>query len=162
MDVVNEGGSVEGWRKSQFYRVFGHISIKHMLKCNRERGKTWEIVPFGAYKNQRTAAVRGGARVPLMYNSWHKYHAFIMQRVSFHGSVHNSSFQVNKDIEDPTSNPFTLADPGEGRTRGDPLTAADLWFFIPKMLFFSKLFSSLASLGIHFKSNFNRNMTKTR
>jgi len=47
-----------------------------------------------------------------------------------------------------------------GRTRrAPPLTAADLWFFMPKTLFFLN-FSSLASLATNFKHDFNKNMAK--
>ena len=57
---------------------------------------------------------------------------------------------------------WTLAAPG-GRTRRapPPLTTAAQWFFMPKTLIFL-IFSSVASLAIHFKSNFSRNMAKTR
>jgi len=46
-----------------------------------------------------------------------------------------------------------------GGAPGAPLTAADLWLFLPKTLIFLPFFSSLA---INFKHNFNRNMGKTR
>ena len=54
----------------------------------------------------------------------------------------------NTDFEQPLS---ALADPGRG----------PMIFLCPKRHFFS-FFSSLASLAIHFKSNFNRYMAKSR
>jgi len=43
-----------------FLACFGHISIKIMLKMNRERRINCEKLSFGAYTNHRSAAVRGG------------------------------------------------------------------------------------------------------
>jgi len=57
---------------------------------------------------------------------------------------------------------YTSGSRGGGRTRrAPPLTAADLWFFYAQNANFL-IFSSLASLAIHFKSIFNRYMAKTR
>jgi len=50
---------------------------------------------------------------------------------------------------------------GSNTRRAPPLTAEDLWFFMPKTQVFLK-FLSLASLAINVKSYFNRNMAKTR
>ena len=46
-----------------------------------------------------------------------------------------------------------------GRTRRPPLTAANIWFFMPKTLNFL-IFFPLAPLAIHFNPSFNRSMAK--
>ena len=55
-----------------------------------------------------------------------------------------------------------LADPGGAHpARAPPNGRGPMILLCPKRQFFS-FFSSLASLAIHFKSNFNRYMAKTR
>ena len=51
-----------------------------------------------------------------------------------------------------------LADPGGAPGARPPLTAADLWVFYAQNANFTHFFSSIASLAIDFKYNFNRNM----
>jgi len=46
---INIPHSVKGWGKSNVLACFGHISIKIMLKINREQSKQrkyWEIIAF--------------------------------------------------------------------------------------------------------------------
>ena len=69
MSTGGGGGrkSVKVWKVEGkvILACFSHISINNMLKINRElseRRKIWEILPFWAYKNHRSVAVRGEAR----------------------------------------------------------------------------------------------------
>jgi len=53
--------SVEGWSKSHFLACFGHISMKIMLKVNREQRKKNRKISVLSIKKHRSAAVRGRA-----------------------------------------------------------------------------------------------------
>jgi len=57
---------------------------------------------------------------------------------------------------------LSLADPGGGAPGARPPNGRGPMIFYAQNAIFSHFFSSLASLAINFKSNFNRNMAKTR
>jgi len=56
-------------------------------------------------------------------------------------TFHNMYFNKCPHVTVISLPELSLADPGGGRTRrAPPLTAADLWFFMPKTLFFLNFF----------------------
>jgi len=67
-------------------------------------------------------------------------YAFYLNKTHENLNTYTLIYHIEKHFPNATSN--TLAGPGAGGTTGAPLTAADLWFFMPKTLIFLIGFSN--------------------